>query len=820
MKKCTWLISVFLLLFFAGTVFAEEQWYKTSHNPLSITEPAGYVSLFQSHIFYYNGLFRGIFSAKSANGKYNLIYADSTNAQIWENSREILAIDKDIGTPRIFIDGTTIRLFYSKKDGDSYAIYSVSCDTDFNCNNNEHLELSTTPNGWDADDVASPFIIKEGETYWLLYSGWKNDGWKIGAAYSSDAYNWTRCPNNPVIPYGDGPFIQKSNNQRMLYYHKPDASGIFKTQTSGPLMCDSHWSDSTQIVAKDKPYDINHIITPSVIEWGGHIYIFYSGLDTENQWHLIETSDTPQKTTFAVVLPGFGASWNKEALLHGHTVTSQEWTLAPFVHEYDGLLETLKSLHFKEGSDYILFPYDWRKHVGESADELYTTLKNTILIKDPGTKIVLIGHSLGGLVGRSFSEKHPDLVDRLITVGTPHGGVVQVYSALEGGDIQNDNDLLWLGQHILLALEKKGFETDKQTLSRTLPVLFDLFPTYNFLLNQNGTAIDYSSLSIKSSLVSLTTTSKKTYSIYGLSKLTPTLLRTQPPSQLHKLLNNFTDGEPTEVISQNGDGTVPVVSAQMSSVESIGLPLDHGQLVYTKQGIQRILQFMPPQLFAESALSEGAQTIVTPSILFMVQSPISLSVNHNDTTYKEQDGIIFIPNAPAGSYTLTATGKAHGKYTIHIGQSAQENTVWEKITGEITKNPPETYTYSLEFDPKHTSAIFPSPNPTPQQQTEIAQAKVDNPTPTTKVVETNQHKNTSVLPISTATEIISPKAKKSNAVLGITNRLKKQKRPKYSKLFFYILCGLLLAVCILVISKRKKITYFIRTLLQEYDLLQ
>ncbi|MCR4330184.1 MAG: hypothetical protein NUV65_06605 [Candidatus Roizmanbacteria bacterium] len=820
MKKWAWFMFALILLLFAGAVRAAEPQYKTDRNPLSVTMPVGYTSLFQSHVFYYEGLFRGIFSAQSTKGTYGLIYADSTNGQIWENSREILMLDKDVGTPRIFIDGQTIRLFYSKKVGGSYNILSVLCNSDFKCSNSERLELSPLPNTWDADDVASPFLLKDGETYWLLYSGWKNDGWKIGAAYSTDAHSWTRCPNNPFILYGDGPFIQKNNDEFSLYYHKPDASGIFKTETSGKLTCDSHWSDSTQIISKDKPYDNNHIITPSVINQNDHTYLFYSGRDTENIWHLIEAIDTLPETIFTVILPGFGSSWNMDALLHGKTIPSQDWKLAPFVHEYDGLLETLNKLHFKEGSDYMLFPYDWRRHVEESADELYTTLKNTLWIEHPGTKIVLIGHSLGGLVGRVFADKHPELTYRLITVGTPHRGVMQVYSPLEAGEISKSNDLLWLGQQILLALEKKGIETDKQTLSRALPVLFDLFPTYNFLIDQNDKAISFSSLSIQSSLTKpIPHTSENIFTIYGLSKLTPTLLHTKPQSAFHKTFQNFIDGEPIDTVSQNGDGLVPVISAQIVSAQSVGLPLDHGEIVYTKGGIQKILQYMPPHLFAQKALSEGTPTIITPSLLFMIQSPISLSVEHDGTTYNEQDGLVFIPEATTGIYTLLAQGITSGDFTIHIGQIAQKNTIWEKIRGKIVNDPPESYTYTLKFDPTYAESFFPSPTPTPPPQSKITQSTITYPTPTSGIIDIKQQNST--IPLKNIlTKIAVNTPKKGSLILGATKKSNSIKAVKKNGIVTYISSVILLALLFLLVIKRKNIVFFIHTFLQKQHLLQ
>lgn len=834
MKKGIFFIVALIILAQLRAVYAIDNMYKAEQNPLEISLPQDYTSIFQSHVIYHDGLFRGVFSAQHSSGIYNLIYADSTDAQHWEHTREILAIGKDLGTPRIFIHESTIRLYYSKQFNNSYAIYSVSCSPDFTCDYNDRLELTPVVGTWDADDVASPFLFEEKGTYWLLYSGWKNNGWKIGMAYSTDAHNWIRCPNNPILLSGDGPFMQKEGDRFILYYHKPDASGIFKTQTDGELTCNSQWSESTQVVTKDQSYDTNHIIAPSIINKDGHTYLFYTGRDTENTWHLIEATDTPQETTFAVVIPGFGASWNRHALLHGKIIPAQDWKIAPFVHEYEGLLQTFEALHFKEDEDYMVFPYDWRRQVEESADELYTHLKNTLWIKYPGRKITIIGHSLGGLVGRAFTQKHPNLTNRLITVGTPHRGVVQAYSPLEAGELEKSDSLLWLGQRMLLALEKKGIETDKQTLSRTLPVLFDLFPTYDFLIDQNEQAVSYSSLSIQNSLVSLSAElSSQLYVIYGSSVLTPTLLSTRKVSGLQKVLQNYSDGEPIRTIFQNGDGLVPIVSSLVQSKQSISLQLNHGELMYTKSGIEKILQFMPPHLFAQNALKEGSPTVITPSLIFMVQSPVVLTVVHDDINYKEQDGIVFIPQAKEGNYTITVQGIENGEYTIHIGHIAHENTIWEKIRGKIVNNPPETHTYTVRFNPQHAVASIPSPTttttPTPTTTTIT--------TPTTTPANGSNQSQTNASTVSTSEKTVtgqiinkddvsqsptlSKNVKNSSAILGTTTHTSKNTRTnKKYRVPLSVAAILLLVTCSYVFIKRRCITFHVRMLLQKLHLLQ
>jgi len=69
------------------------------------------------------------------------------------------------------------------------------------------------------------------------------------------------------------------------------------------------------------------------------------------------------------------------------------------------------------------FEYNPFGPVGESADELYEALTYDLHLA-PGRSIVIVGYSLGGIVGRTFDTRYGDLypVRRLIMIGSPSGG--------------------------------------------------------------------------------------------------------------------------------------------------------------------------------------------------------------------------------------------------------------------------------------------------------------------------------------------------------------------------------------------------------------
>ena len=80
--------------------------------------------------------------------------------------------------------------------------------------------------------------------------------------------------------------------------------------------------------------------------------------------------------------------------------------------------------------DILFLSYDWRM----SNDEAIETLEEWIDMFDY-QEIILVAHSMGGLVASSFlkNSEYSNLVDKVITIGTPYLGAPAVLHALETG---------------------------------------------------------------------------------------------------------------------------------------------------------------------------------------------------------------------------------------------------------------------------------------------------------------------------------------------------------------------------------------------------
>lgn len=148
-------------------------------------------------------------------------------------------------------------------------------------------------------------------------------------------------------------------------------------------------------------------------------------------------------------------------------------TIVPGLVKIDGYSRIerylVDQLGLEAGRNYFAFPYDWRrdnrviaKRLESSAMDWLKAWRESSGNADAG--LVLIGHSMGGLVARYFIECLGGWKDTrtLLTLGTPHRGSLNAVSFLEKG-------------------MKKGigpFGLDLSPLLRSLTSVYQLLPIY------------------------------------------------------------------------------------------------------------------------------------------------------------------------------------------------------------------------------------------------------------------------------------------------------------------------------------------------------
>lgn len=432
-----------------------------------------------------------------------------------------------------------------------------------------------------------------------------------------------------------------------------------------------------------------------------------------------------------ILVPGFFGSWNREAMLHNNPVDILEWKLNPIVREYDGVINTFKNIGLVENDDFFVFPYDWRKKIESSAKDLDSFISTQI--PDSDGKINLVGHSLGGLVSRIYTQNNPEKIDKIITVGSPHKGLAQTYKAVEAGELDQDNTLTWLAQKSVLALNRTGIETDRVILNRVLPVAQDLMPIYDFLKDQNeGSLIPINQMIVTNDTMrfynnNLTDPLEKLQTIIGEKGPTPFGFTVEKRSDLDEILDIYPDGRPISSQSDIGDLIILSNSAKMGASPITLADSDHGEIIYKKAGIKKILDSLGLD-FEEQNVAQGAQTTVSPALVFFIKSPAFMEVEHDGIIYPEKDGMIFIPNAKSDNYNLKVTGIENGAYTVHIGQIGFNSDYWSQIPGQIIADPPSSQKdiYQINFNP--SSPQDPLADPVISLENIIAMIdKINNP---------------------------------------------------------------------------------------------
>ncbi len=497
--------------------------------------------------------------------------------------------------------------------------------------------LNEIPDTFDYRGVSRPSLIKIGSTYLLWYAGTSPlNTWNIGLAY-----------------YGDTPMAQPTPSGSLFPTVAP-------TETPTPIPTATPVPTATP--------------TP-----------------------------TPKPKEPIVIIPGMFASWNKEAILEGKTNYSSSWKLLPFIKEYDGIILTLKNLGYTENDLLYIWPYDWRKNVAENTSKLNTYLNSNVFSKYPDAKISLVGHSLGGLIARSWTQTNNNKgkLNHLITVASPNLGAIQPYRAWEGGEIFQDSSALAVATNLLLHIGKNKLQTDRETIQQLFPVLKDLLPTAPYLIRKtDNTEITKNQMYIWNSwLETLNSSVSPLYPLFnaigGTGNDTPHEYVVTQPNKIDFLLGNWQDGKPVETKTETGDGTVTTARSVFSDDANTILSKDHGSLVSSKEGIKAILDILNIS-YTENEIAEGSSTRFTPSLLFTMQSPATISITANGTTYTDTDGILFIPNAVDGQYAVTITGTGSGTYHLSIGQFGNTENKWTDIVNTTTPQQIDNFTVHFQ----------------------------------------------------------------------------------------------------------------------------
>jgi pimeloyl-ACP methyl ester carboxylesterase len=263
-------------------------------------------------------------------------------------------------------------------------------------------------------------------------------------------------------------------------------------------------------------------------------------------------------------------------------------------------------LHLRAaGFDPVCLDYDWRKGIDALGSELASRLH-----ADTAREIMLVAHSMGGLVARAaLQHRGTERVRRLIMLGTPNAGSFAPLQALRGtySVVRNIAALVTDSTAERLATEVfNGF-----------PSLYDMLPgrfaddPMNLYDSKawpsSGPQPDARLLAAARTLHRrLAPADERMYTVTGVGQETVTAVRR------HR-------GEFLYTVTRHGDGTVPARSAALPGARNYFVAVSHGELPRDPQVAAGIIDLLRSgrtrRLAARHSSRSRAQAEITDSQL-------------------------------------------------------------------------------------------------------------------------------------------------------------------------------------------------------------
>ena len=404
---------------------------------------------------------------------------------------------------------------------------------------------------------------------------------------------------------------------------------------------------------------------------------------------LVQTLAEDVPTSKIVFIPGFGGSWNADAILNCQPDNNPEnWSLAPFAEEvYNSLLSAFSQTDFTV----LPFYYDWRQWVPANSAHVVSLIANNT---EDGEKVHLIGHSMGGLVGRKYLENEgpSNRLDKFMTVGTPHQGSILSYPAWSAGKTWNDNFIQKVATSLLLKRCGGVVSDNRENIREFIPSVQNLLPTVDFLRDKKTNILkDVSTMSAQNNLIAPPNSNMFDFhgvtvgSLSGTGYETLSEIMTKSRNPHDEKLGNWEDGKATgKIFSLDGDGTVLASSSEIIDADNRVLIDTHSGLVANNQGISQIFDFfsLPSPILLPSLYQDPQTALIVishPSDFWVMDSSGKIS--------KGKNGILSIKNPKSGNFKLGIIPDEE-ETLVMVGQLLKNGEIhWKEYTlsGKLPK---------------------------------------------------------------------------------------------------------------------------------------
>jgi predicted GH43/DUF377 family glycosyl hydrolase len=203
--------------------------------------------------------------------------------------------DTHVFCPTILYDGITYKMWYTGSDGtaDPYRIgYATSPDGITWTKSVSNPVIGQGPASWDGISAFCPFVLHDGLTYHMWYTGSDGSANRIGYATSADGIIWIKNAASPVLNVGSSgswndnmvrtPTVIFDGALYHMWYSGHD-DAIYRigyaTSPNG-IVWTQHPTNPVFDFGPSGSWDDSHVTFPSVIQIGSTYHMWYSGVGT------------------------------------------------------------------------------------------------------------------------------------------------------------------------------------------------------------------------------------------------------------------------------------------------------------------------------------------------------------------------------------------------------------------------------------------------------------------------------------------------------------------------------------------------------------
>ncbi|MEU1746587.1 esterase/lipase family protein [Micromonospora arida] len=289
------------------------------------------------------------------------------------------------------------------------------------------------------------------------------------------------------------------------------------------------------------------------------------------------------------------------------------------VDGYDRLVGGLVK-RYGIGATYV-FPYDWRQSNRVTAHRLQCFVEPLVEARRrvyPAAKVVLVGHSMGGLVARYYATflDSREYTRRVVTVGTPYSGSIKALLSLANGPLRFG-----------------PFQLNLAELVRSLPSVAELLPVFPCIKLENGSVATPTPDAVPAIAKHMQHALEfhghiRRGAAAGAVPYHPIIGHLQPTERWVRIQNDRVLSDYAPDLANRGDGTVPRISASppewTEDSAAAFLPGRHATLQQRPETLRQlhgILTARPrPPMAAESEISADAEPFVAYSDVWTISA--------------------------------------------------------------------------------------------------------------------------------------------------------------------------------------------------------